>query len=675
MRPGNAGQPYQRSDTLHRRGVCGVVIGLALSVFVSGVLAGQSEGQAEKDSEFGLFGLPFEEVMDIEVISPTRVAGQDVFTSPAAIYVITQEDIRRSGHRYIAEILREVPGLYVSRIDGGRWAVASRGFPERFYRMLLVQIDGRTLYSPIFSGVFWEIQDYPLDDIERIEVIRGPGGALWGANAVNGIINIVTKKAADTQGTLAVGGAGTEERAFSTLRHGGRLGDNAFYRIYGKFFEQDKTATFGVGDFTDDRGLAQGGYRLDWRSGLYDEFTLQGDWYTARTGDAITDADIAAGLNPQKATDTDYDGWNILGRWVRQLPDGSDMQLAMYYDRNKLFVNDPVSNFQEQREIFDVDFQYCLRPYGNHTIVWGLGYRRSEVEIDNIEKVFFTPSGRVLNTFSGFVQDTITLVPDYLDLIVGTKLEHNDLTGFEYQPRGALVYKPDDKQVIWASVSRSVRVPSLVNDQGNNVLTVVAPDTPFLVRGNSRFVPEEVIAYELGYRVKPAKGLSFDIASFANYYDDLESTRLINPTTLQWENDQSGRAYGVEISANWLATERWRLVSSYTLFEMRLERGDKTLADREPENQFQIRSYYDLTPDLELNAALYYYDNNVAENIGAYTRLDVGVAWHPQKNIEIGVWGQNLLDNKHPEFGPDRFFAAGGGEIQRGVFGYVKLLF
>lgn len=637
--------------------------------------AQQDDIETAKEEDIGLFALPFEEMMDIEVISPTRMKGQDVFTSPAAIYVITREDIQRSGHRHIAELLRMVPGLYVGRIDGARWVVASRGFPERFYRMMLVQIDGRTVYSPIFSGVFWEIQDYPLDDIERIEVIRGPGASLWGANAVNGIINIVTKNAKDTQGTLAVGGAGTEERGFTSLRHGGKIGENTFYRFYGKFFEQDKTATYGLPGFTDDRRLSQGGYRFDWDYDPDEHFTLQGDYYDARTGDAIRNADIAAGTNPDVATDTDYDGWNILGRWSKKVSEDSIANLIIYFDRNKLFVNDPSPNFQEQREIFDTDFTYSLIPHESHQIIWGLGYRRTEVEINNVEKVFFTPSGRILNTVSGFVQDTITLVPENLNLIVGTKLEYNELTEFEYQPRGALVWTPNDKNVVWGAVSRAVRVPSLTNDQGNNTLDVLSPDTPLLLTGYSSFVPEEVIAYELGYRVKATERLSLDVASFINDYDKLESAEPIGPTTLQWQNEQDGTAYGVELSAKWQASDRWHLASSYTWFKLTLHGGDETTEDRQPENQFQIRSYYDLTENLELNAELYYYDNNATEDIPSYTRLDLGLTWHATNDLEIGVWGQNLLDEKHPEFGPDRFIAAGGGEIQRGIYGFVKFSF
>lgn len=641
-----------------------LVIMVALSTAFSPSAIAADENS---DQDLGLFALPFEEALDIEVISSTRTPGQDVFTSPGAIYVITSETIKRSGHRSIPELLRMVPGLYVAKIDQGKWIVASRGFPELFYRMMLVQIDGRTVYSPLFSGVFWESLDLVLDDIDRIEVVRGPGGSLWGANAVNGVINIITKKAQDTQGTLIVGGAGTEHRGFGSVRYGGQFSDSAFYRIYYKAFEDDGTNTFGHQDFTDDRSAGQFGFRMDWEMPDDQDFTLQGDYHRDRSGNIIRQA--AAG-DPILNADIDTESWNILGKWHKQISEDSDTQLIMYYDRNKRDVDHRSIDWREQREIFDIDFQHSFLIDPDNRFVWGLGLRREYHAVNNIAKLFFNPASRTLHTFSGFLQDTITLRPG-LDLIFGTKLEHNEKTGFEYQPRGSIVWKCNDSHTLWASVSRAVRVPSLTNLDETIILV-----HPIGVVGSEEYVAEEVLAYEIGYRTKTADNLSFDIATFLNQYDNLESTSPHGATdNIEWDNNQYGQAYGVEISVNYQPIERWRLSSSYTFLKQLLHGGDITFEERFPENQFQIQSYFDITEKLELNTAIYYYDNNRTENIADFIRLDVGLAYHPNQNTEIGVWGQNLLEPKHQEFGPDNFFAGGGGEIQRGVYGYVKLKF
>ncbi|MBN1764551.1 MAG: TonB-dependent receptor [Sedimentisphaerales bacterium] len=638
------------------------------------IVESESNGNVPSEEDISMFALPLEQVMDIEVISASRTQGQDVFSSPAAIYVITQEDIRRSGHRSLAELLRMVPGLYVARSDGNKWNVSSRGITERFYRMMLVQIDGRTAYSPMFAGVTWESFDVMLEDIERIEIIRGPGATLWGANAVNGIVNIITKNARNTQGGLLSGGAGTEERGFGAIRYGGKLDQNTFYRVYGKYSEQDKTATYGVAPWTDDRGIGQTGFRIDRKMEDDQTFTLQGDFYDARISDLSLSADVAGGDNPIEIYDSTNRGWNISGHWKKQLSDTSGVQFQIYYDRTQKHVPLSVSYWQENNGILDYDFQHDFCLVDGHKFVWGVGYRRHDMKTHNVEKLTYLPDNTTLHTYSGFIQDTIEVLPD-LNVILGTKLELNDHTGFEYQPNARIIWTPNENHAVWSSISRAVRVPSLANYNGNFILTVLDTNMPYRIINNTRMQSEKILAYELGYRIRPADAFSLDIATFYHEYEDLESASQVDPVTLQWDNDQHGHAHGVEVAANWQLSTSWKLLTGYTWLKMDLSGGDESVEDNTPEHQFQVRSYLDITANLELNSALYFYDNVPAGGISDYTRLDVGLTWRPTNRLELSLWGQNLLDSQHPEYTPDIFFAGGGGEIQKGLYGAVKLLF
>ncbi|MCF7955378.1 MAG: TonB-dependent receptor [Phycisphaerae bacterium] len=623
----------------------------------------------------GLFDLPLEELMDMEVISVTRTQGQDVFTSPAAIYVITHEDIQRSGHRSIPELLRMVPGLYVARIDAGKWVVSSRNFSERFGRTLLVKVDGRTVYTPIFSGVFWESLDYILDDIERIEVIRGPGGSLWGANAFTGIINIITKDSRDTQGGLVQGGAGNEEKGFGSLRYGGKLSENSFYRIYAMEKETDSSKTFGNPGFTDDQGAFQTGFRTDFGISNSDNLTFQGDWHFDRAGNGIRVADISAGTNPLVNTDIDTYNWNMLGRWSREISEDSRMSLQMYFDRSKRDVDSSEANFREKYETFDIDFQHSFFTDESNQLVWGLGFKRIQTAVNNIDKIQFNPDSRILHTFSGFVQSSFEIDSES-KLTVGTKLENNDLTDFEFQPRASYVWTPDDKNTVWVAVSRALRIPSLTNYDETIVLDVVAPGSISEILPNRDFDPEELIAYEVGYRAIPNEKLSFDMACFLNQFDKLETLKQVDADTFQWDNGQDGYSYGTELLINWRPTDKLKLIPSYTFLKMDLEGvDDSETAGRTPENQFQIRAYYNVTDKLALNGAIYYYDNNRTEDVPAFVRTDIGLIWQPTKDLEIGAWGQNIFDNDHQEFGPDRFFSTGGGFIQRSLYVNLKYKF
>ncbi|MCD6394088.1 MAG: TonB-dependent receptor, partial [Planctomycetes bacterium] len=508
-----------------------------------------------------MFEMPIEELMNVEV---TTVSKQDdtLFKTPAAVTVLTSEDIRRSGHQSIPEVLRMVPGIHVAKIDSNKWAITSRGFNHMYAGKLLVLIDGRSVYTPLFSGVYWDVQDVMLEDVERIEVIKGPGGTLWGANAVNGIINIITKNAGDTQGTLVTGGMGTEERAFSSLRHGGKLGENACYRAYVKYFDRDE-AVYANGSHANDRSDAlRGGFRIDWDKGQ-DHVTLQGDLYDGHSAQRIRLT--SPGLNFQRDDNPDVSGWNVLTRWTRRYSDSSDMSLQFYYDRTERYA----INLGESRDTFDVDFQHRFQLLDGHNLIWALGYRHTGDNIDNTYTVAFSPSSRDDTLFTGFVQDEIAIVDDLLKLIVGTKVEKNDYTDYEFQPSARLLWTPDERNTFWTAFTRAVSTPSRCYTD----MTMKFNEIPVAMQftGNPGLKSQEVKSYELGYRVTPKENVFLDCSLFYNEYDRLFAQEN-NPTALDqiYDNTLYGETYGAETAAHWRVSQDWRLAGGCSFLKMQM---------------------------------------------------------------------------------------------------------
>lgn len=617
--------------------------------------------------------LSLEQLMGIDVISVTRTRGQSLFTSPAAIAVITSEDIRRSGLRTLPELLRLVPGMHVAQIDANKWAISSRGFTGRFNPYQLVQMDGRTLYTPAFSGVNWSAQDILLEDIDRIEVIRGPGATLWGSNAVNGIINIVTKSSRDTQGLFISGGIGSHDTSFGSVRYGGKMGENAYFRIYGKadHFDDFKSASL---NYTDDWRRVQGGFRMDWEDGE-DTFTIQGDTYDTSVGELIKNINVAAGTTTNLPGTHQFSGWNILTRWNRELSEDSGLQFQLYYDWTRWEIPYQSGTYRQDIGQFDIDFQHNFEPFEDHRLVWGVEYRNVDADFRSAGIITVLRSNPTPNTFSGFVQDTIPLGSEKLELTLGTKLEHNDFTGFEVQPSVKLLWKPDEKQILWGGVSRAVRVPSFGNTDVRLVLAAQAPGVPVTLIQNPDLKSEEVIAYELGYRIQPNERFVLDLATFYNMYHDLTSLITLSATEQQSINGRTGDAYGFEMAAKWHLTDTLRLDGSYTFFHLDQEGGAESIEDDSPRHQFSLRSHLDVTNDLELNGAIYYYDKLASQGVPAFTRLDVGLTWRPEPNVEISLWGQNLLDPEHEEFGPDGFLSNGSALIERGLYAQVTIRF
>jgi len=661
---------------------------LAACLFQMTAKCAEPEAKQKAAPSGDLTEIPIEELMNIEVVSPGRTP-QKVSQTTAAVAVITQEEIRRSGARTIAEALRMAPGLDVARIDSSRWAISSRGFNDFFANKLLVLMDGRSVYTPLFSGVFWDVQDTLLEDIDRIEVIRGPGATLWGANAVNGVINIITKNSRNTQGALITGGAGNEETGFGGIRYGGKLGENAYYRAYVKYFNHDDFVDLTGKDGADEWQMWRTGFRTDWKVSETDALRLQGDYYTGAAGQQVTVL-VQPTFPPPVFARTlsgsaDVSGGNVLASWKHDFSDTSDMGLQMYYDRTDR--RDRVH--EEGRDTYDLDFQHRFGLGERQEILWGLGYRYTQDHLrdgkDGTGSILFEPDSRGVQLYSSFLQDEITLWPDRLKFTVGSKFEHNDYTGFEVQPNARLLWTPDEKQSIWAAVSRAVRTPARFE---HNLMTWFAQPPNFLppaiLTGNSDFESEKLIAYELGYRVQPLRRVSFDVAGFYNVYDDL---RIIAPfgsipsppplpaTTLyQVENGMKGETYGIEIATTWNPTDFWKLSAGYTFLEMQMHRTQATvtpgtaeyLEGESPQHQFQLRSYLDLPHHVQLDSAAYYVDNLPARHVENYIRWDGRLGWQPVTNFDISFVVQNILDDRHQEFGPG--FLVTPMQIERSYF-------
>jgi iron complex outermembrane receptor protein len=597
--------------------------------------------------------LSIEELANIEIISVSKKP-EKLSEAAAAVFVITHEEIRRSGATSIPEALRLAPNLQVARVDSSQYAISARGFNSTTANKLLVLIDGRSVYTPLFSGVFWDVQDTLLEDIERIEVISGPGATLWGANAVNGVINIITRSARDTEGTLLTGGGGNEERAFAGFRHGGKLSDNASYRVYGKYFERDSTVLASGTSVPDAWHKGQGGFRIDWSS-TADTLTLQGDAYKGAIDQATFNDKI-------------IEGANLLARWEHSWAKDSNLQLQVYYDHTE---RDFPGLFAEIRNTFDIDLQHRFKFSERHEIVWGGGHRSSRDDVRNSPGLAFLPERRDLNLVNLFVQDSIALLKNRLQLTLGSKFEHNDYTGFEAQPSARLSWKPYEEQLLWAAVSRAVRTPSRID---RDLFVPASP--PFLLAGGPDFQSETVVAYELGYRVQPHARVSLSLSTFYNDYKHLRSLEPVPGTSaLVLANRMEGETYGAELWADIKLTDSWRLKPGYAFLhkDLRLPSGsgDPSIAGNDAKHRFLLRSAMDLTPKLEFDWTLSHVSSLPSPAVPAYTTLDLRLGWKQSKQLEVSLIGQNLLDKRHPEFG----LASTRSEIERSVLVKAVLKF
>ena len=667
-----------------------------LACFLSVLLAGSTIAQNSRNVP-DVTAMSMEDLMNLQVTSVSKRT-QKVADAAAAIFVITQEDIRRSGATSIPEALRLVPGLEVARIDQNKWAIGSRGFNGRFDNKLLVLIDGRSVYTPLFSGVYWNVEDVMLEDVDRIEVIRGPGATLWGANAVDGVINVITKKAKSTQAAVVTAGAGTEERAAGGVRYGGKLGDNTYYRAYTKYFDWGPSAYPSGMTAHDGWDALRGGFRADWTPAGANSLTLQGDIYRTRFDETLTVASLSAPYSNTFLNDGKYSGGNILGRW-NHTSEGSSMSLQMYYDNTSITDH---SLFGDHQNIFDIDFQHAFHVGDSQQFVWGLGYRSIRDKNNPSFTVSLQPNQVTLNQFSTFLQDEISLVDNRLQITLGSKFERNEFTGFEIQPNARLLWNLTPNQSIWTAVSRAVRTPALTEEGLRLNSQVIPPGTPanptpfpavVAVFGSHQFNSEDLLAYELGYRVQAAKNLSLDISTFYNNYSNLRTaepgapfvegspapTDIVIPFVAG--NKMSGGTYGVELFADWKVIPKWRLVGSYSYLQMDIHKNANSQDPTpdipngsSPRHQWYLRSSIDLPKHFEQDTTLRFVDQLPSLNVPSYYSLDAHLGWRPVTRVELSIGGQNLLNNWHFEFMPD-FVNTSPTVVKRSIFGSITFKF
>jgi iron complex outermembrane recepter protein len=592
-----------------------------------------SEGAPVTGSSKSLKHLSLEALMDLDITTVSR-RPEPYQQAAAAIQVVTAEDIHRSGATSLPEALRLAPNLEVAQINSHDWAISARGFNNTTANKLLVMIDGRNIYTPLYAGVFWDAQAVLLEDIDRIEVVSGPGGTLWGANAVNGVINIVTKSSRETQGLYVSGAAGTFMQDYGAVRYGGMLTSNLYYRVYAERWDRNGAQAQNGSTVPDRWNFTQGGFRTDYYPNNGDVMTVQGDAYYGLEGHGPS---------------TNINGQNIIGRWSRKLSAESDLQLQAYFDRTWRHV--PMG-FNEDLKTYDVDFQHRFQLGERNNLLWGLEYRDYD---DNT----MTPPGAILTfldphrnlqLFSGFVQDEITIVPDQVKVTVGTKLEHNDFSGWEIQPSGRVAWTPNQQHTLWGAISRAVRSPSRIDAD-------LAANTPALTLvNNPNFDSEKLTAFELGYRFAPDHDMSFSVSTFYNVYDQLRSVNTNLATgNFMLGNNFRGETAGVEISANYRPIDNWRLRGGYTYLYKHL-RSDGTpgvaASVREgddPEHQVLVQSIVDLPYHLQFDTVGRYVDRLSDPRVPAYLTADVRIGWLFAKNFELSLVAQNLT-GPHGEF-------------------------
>lgn len=607
--------------------------------------------------------LSIEDLMAIEFTTLSRKA-QLVSETAAAVFVITEEDIRRSGFTSIPEALRMVPGFQVGRISADKWAISCRGFNGWFSNKLLVLIDGRTVYNTIFSGVYWRSIDVLMEDISRIEVIRGPGASLWGANAVNGVVNIVTKSAVETQGGLLSAGGGTQERAFGAVRYGGPLGQSAYYSAYIKHGDHGSMVDNEGNDSKDPWHISKGAGRVDWAFSGKDSLTFMTDYFEGESDSRVYYVSDKFPYVRRSLSSDRFKGYNLLGRWQRAFSENSDLILQTYYSRSK----ESLSAYTEDVDTFELDFQHIF-PWGDrHEIMWGAAFRNNRGYIENSPIMAFDPATRTDHLFSFFLQDEIDLLPRRLKLIFGSKFEENDYTGWEIQPNARLFWTPGGSHTFWAAVSRAVRTPSRWEHDLD--MSASLPDFGvFLeVLGNDAFESEKLTALEAGYRFIGSRGFTMDLALFYNHYNDLRTFKAGTPfiegfpphlvIPFHMVNEMQGNTYGAELTFDWRLTDFWRLEGAYSHLKMNLKddaTGDlvaRLTEGQNPEQQFSLRSTLNLPCRIEWDVGFRYVDKlpAVTQQVPGYWTMDMRLGWRMNPNLELSVVGQNLIESDHAEF-------------------------
>lgn len=662
-------------------------LSLCLFIIFSSSYAWAKQHDIDDSLEY-LKSLSIEELLQTEVTSVSKKS-EHLFDTAAAVFVITQEDIKRTGVRTIPDALRMVPGLQVAHINGSTFAITARGFNEWFSNKLLVLVDGRSVYTPLFSGVYWDVQDTVLEDIDRIEVIRGPGATMWGANAVNGVINIITKHSRETQGGMIVAGAGSIEKPLLTARYGGKAGKEGTYRIYAKGVKRDEFVQPDGTDGNDEWQSLRAGFRMDIPLSFRDNLTVQGESYG---GANEFDLRLSGFLTPPFTRETHeeqyYRGGHLITTWQREISNLSDIEVKCYYDwtfRDQIVI-------EERRDTINFDFKHHVKLPPNHEVVWGLGYRWTADDTKPSTNLWMDPDSRSDQVWNAFVQDDIMLWPDKVWLTLGSKFEHNDYSGFELQPNARLRWKPTPKHTVWGSVSRAVRTPSRSDhDIRVNLTSMNIPPaglTVLRITGDDSFESEELLAYEAGIRWQKNENLSFDLAAFYNVYENLRIVESGSPfvetspapihTVIPQviKNGMEGETFGVEFLTTWKPLSNWKLSMGYAWFDADLDANGNSAeneGEMSPHHQWQLRSYLDLPWSLSLDTEIYFVDKLETFDIPAYTRLDLRLGWDPTPAWSLSLNIENALDDQHPEF-PTRSGVI-ATEVPRIIYGQVTYRF
>lgn len=628
-----------------------------------------------------LFAMPLQDLMDIPVRIVSGTPEKESMAA-AAVAVITAEDIERTGVTSIPDALRLVPGMDVARLDGHTWAVSARGFNDEFADKLLVMIDGRTVYTPLFSGVFWDVQDVMMEDIDHIEVVRGPGATLWGANAVNGVINIITKSAANAEGLYVSTGGGNQEGEFSNVRYGVEAASGVFLKTWAKYFNR-QASELANGQGADDAwSMFNAGLRLDIDRTNNNQFSVEGAAYNGN------EHEIYMVPLPISSIDN-VSGLNLLGSWKHDFSEESQLSVQTYFDR----TSRNTAIFAEDRDTEDILAQYNL-PVGHiQEVTMGAEYRYTQGHINGSPYVAFTQPDRNLSLYSAFLQDDFTIVPDRVHLTLGSKFEENDFTGFEVQPSGRIAWTPGGGQTVWGSISRAVRTPS----QAESDVILKTGLTPLPIVGNPNMLSEDLLAYEIGYRAKPLANVTCDLTAYYNDYTRLRGQQLqyasipappfVVPTDIQAGNVFTGRSYGGEAAVTYQPLDFWRLQSGLTYCQINIQGQDPAstatlLEGSTPRYEAFLRSSLDLGQHVTFDTTLRYVDSlnfppsplGFTTHIPSYLTLDARLAWKPWRHWEFALDGRDLLQSRHLEFAPT-YIPTQQTAVVRSVYGTVTFTF
>lgn len=587
--------------------------------------------------------LSLEQLSGIVVTSVSKRA-EKLSTAPSSVFVISAEDIRSSGATSLPEALRLAPNLDVARADANQYAISARGFNSLTANRMLVVIDGRAVYSPLFAGVFWEAQDVMLEDVERIEVISGPGTTLWGANAVNGVINVITRGAQETQGALVAAGGGTR-KSKASARYGGSLGERGHYRMYAQYIDRSHTRRESGSDIRDASTHTQAGFRADWVEPSR-ALTLQGDAYRSQIDQVPAAREIS--------------GSNLLARWNELLRDGSRLRAQAYLDRTDRRVP---TNYDDSLETIDIEFQHALKPGTRHTFLWGGGYRSSRDRFEHGAQLLI-PAEKELRLSNVFVQDTIGLRSD-LELTLGAKVERNVYSGTEFLPSARLSWRPrldrDDDLLVWSSLSRSLRTPSRIDRDFFSAAIVGASD----------FQSEIATVFEAGLRGQPSADFSYSMTAFRHAHDKLRSLEPAG-SGFMFGNQIEGTSSGLEAWGAYRISKTWRVTAGAVVLHQDLKPGPGsrdtglgvTLLGNDPKTWSSVRSIWDITPRHEFDLNLRHVGSRPNPQVPGYVALDARLGWHVTSEVDVSLVLQNLFDARHPEWGAP----ASRAEYERGAF-------